>query len=293
MSKTLSKITMYVMVAYLIAVIVFIATTEKQAQPDSKAAQFALRVDAAIDRMEAAGVEPAKAKDAALYVLEIQPFFGYEGLIDVEQDRYIDPQFIPQLDSMSHSHILGYTYCDGTLVLNGRFLNPVSTWYNRPEFLGTLVHEMVHNIGGEYCGLDTYRTESRTQLGMLEVLSALANTGNQQALYAVLVELRDIASDTYWAELLSQGKGDEFAAFDAQINDGDPAESARLAKAERRWANDMGTLRGILKRYSQVVFDDFQDFHYEVMNPWGFGEDSIKMDDLKYLLNHLEELTNG
>lgn len=256
----------------------------------SPAAAFALRIDAALDRLP----EPAQPTydDLTVYwPFEIAPYFEYEGLTDYEYG--VPPIVIlePQLGAMEHVHIAGYTYCEDAVFLNARYINPVSVWNERTEVLATLVHEMVHTVGGDFCSFDSVTAESRTQLGTLEVLAAMANHGNEYAFYALLDELRDIAMSTAELEYIEAG---DIAGFRALYQEVYPeaARLARIDKSLRFWANDMETLKGILDRYSKVVFDDFQDGEFLAYLPgYRQGATTIPMDDLVYVLSNLDELS--
>lgn len=275
---------------FLLVLLGFTATTTKQRPSDAEV--FALRVHNALKSME---VPKFSAKDATWWVAEFTPYFGYEGVDRVAEmlgagTDQVEVEFILQEDGGSHNHILGYTYCEGVVVLNGRMISPVSTWKNRPDFLATLVHEAVHNIGGAYCSNNSKMTESRTQLGTLEVLAAMANAGNRVALYTLLNELQDIAENVVWYNDLKNNDMKHFLAFQEEINDGDAMKMARLEKALRYWHNDLDTLKGILDRYSVTVWEDFiKDFKYVSSSPMT-GDFIVNMDDLRYVINHMEEM---
>lgn len=255
----------------------------------SRAAEFALKVDASIDAMQ----KPEySAADAELWVLEVSPFFSYEGLTPMGMaldPPFAEVEFVPQPDGMSHNHILGYTYCDGQVSLNARFVNPVSTWFNRDEFLGTLTHELIHNLGGGFCEGSSESLESRTQLATLEVLAAMANGGNKVALWALLTELRDIAMATVEYEALKAGDIGVYEELQALIFPGDAVEKSRFDKSMRFWEDDMDGLMGILDRYNARVFKDWQDFQFDVEIPLQ-GVTAVEMNDLKYVIENLDEL---
>ena len=111
-----------------------------------QAEQFALRVDRALDALE----EPEfEANDLALaWPLEIAPYLQYEGLTV----RPVNPAVIFEpFPGDRHSHIAGYTFCGNEFFLNLRYINWISSWYNDVSSLATLVHEMVHTAGGDFC----------------------------------------------------------------------------------------------------------------------------------------------
>lgn len=279
------------------AVVVAIASAPFTGGAGSTAAErMALKIDAALDLME----EPEGFSSIDLELVwpfEIAPYFEYEGLTD--SFRGVPAvTFQPQADGQSHNHLAGYTYCGDEVWLNVRYINWVSTWYNRPDSLGTLVHEMVHTLGGDFCSRNSERAESRTQLATLEVLAAMANHGNYYALYAVLDELRDVALSTVWAESIKANDLDRFRAFRERIFPNDAVREARFEKAVRYWSSDPGTLRAILTKYSVVVFNDLLDGEFEAVLPrprssWGGGTNgpqTVLLDDLMYVIEHAEEM---
>lgn len=282
------KFSIALVVMLLIGGVVLASRTKEHLTP---AEAFAIKIDKALDSMEKPKIDVSLAQ---LYVAEITPYFGYEGISQSGQigDEQVTVVMDPAVDGMSHNHILGWTYCNGTVFLNARFLNPVSTWYEREEFLGTLVHEMIHNLGGAYCSLDSVQAESRTQLGMLETLAALANGGNKLALYSLLYELRDVALATAEFEALQKGDIGHYVRFEREhIFPGDAVEASRLQRSLRFWRSRMGELKGILNRYNRLVYNDWQDFKYDTVD--AFGAFTVQMNDLKYILDHLDEMVEN
>ena len=285
--------------AVLIATVACVVTgaTTSPAQ-ESQAKLMAERLDRAYDALES--VPQARAEDVELWITEVSPFFSYEELDPVA--GYMGHDFVTVYWELFNTgtefnHIAGYTYCEGAVALNARMVKKLSTWYTKDIFLGTLIHEAIHNIGGVYCSLDSREAESRTQLGMLEVLAAMANQGNLQALKALVGELRDVASNTYEYELLKADKMAEFIKwYTTVLNPGDAFAEAKLMKSYRFWASDWATLIGILDRYSNFVFQDMADFKYDGWQNVSIAElenFTVKMDDVKYLLDHLEELVES
>lgn len=257
---------------------------------------LAERLDRAYDQL--ASVPQARAEDIELWITEVAPFFSYEGLDPSVGDfghEFVNYYFELFNSGVEFNHIAGYTYCDGTVVLNARMAKPISTWYTRDYFLGVLTHEMIHNLRGAYCSMDSVEAESRTQLGMLEVLAAMANQGNLQALKALVGEMRDIASNAYEYQMLKAGKKAEFIDWYVNVmNPGDAFAKAKLLKSYRFWADDVETLQGILYRYSFLVFKDTLDFKFDAWmeSDGGASPDKyvVKLDDLRYVLANLESL---
>ena len=249
----------------------------------SQAERFALRIDRALDALE----EPEfEAGDLTLaWPLEIAPYLQYERLTN----NSVNPAVIFEpFPGDRHAHIAGYTYCDDEVYLNLRYLNWTSSWYDDISSLVTLVHEIVHTAGGDFCSWDSEVAESRTQLGTLEVLAGMANHGNVVAYYALLDELREIAMNTALLEALQSNDLDGYREFREQIFPDDKMRAARFEKSMRYWAGEMITLKQILKKYSAVVFEDLQDGKFKADLPPGDGDqDTVLLDDLMYILRNL------
>lgn len=255
----------------------------------SDAERAALRFDAALDRLERP--EDINSADAQVLAIEIAPYFEYEGLTGWSTSI---PEVVyePQLEAMGHNHLLGYTFCEDEVYLNARYVNWTSAWYNRPDFFSTLVHEMIHTLGGDFCTYDSAWTESRTQLATLEVMAAMANHGNAMALYALLDELRAVAMGTALAEAIEADDLDRYRWLHSEVYDGDPIQRAKFEKSMRFWSPRLTELRALLAKYDVAVFADFQDFRFQAEIPGGLpGRDVILMDDLQYLVDNLDDMT--
>ena len=282
-----------------------------QAKPlDTPAAELALRLDGLLDQVEEPKVEITQATIAA-WTVEILPYFEYEGITSAS----VTPDSVKLTlfpSAMENFHVLGQAFCDvfggGPVDLNGRVANPTSAWYDKPFVLATLVHELGHIQGGGLCSGSSAELESTTQLVALEVLAAMANGGNELALYALLDELRDMAMGAAHYEAIANGNLDGYRALVGQVFDA-PDEQARAAKSARRWSSDPATLREILYKYSWIPVDKILDGLEKgqipdlklapVQETFGFyGRPSnprrpLVIDDLAYVLEHADELLRG
>jgi len=273
------------------------ASTEDHSPPDSplalKAKALAVKMDRILDQMEEPEFVALDLQGA--WEFEILPYLEYEGLTQAVNAPVV--LFEPQ-PGTSHRHIAGWTYCKDSVVLNIRFINWTSPWYDDPSALMTAIHEIVHAQGGDFCSFISEVAESRTQLGTLEVAAALANDGNPVALYALLDELRGIAADTVLADYLSRNDLDGFREWRKTIFPG-AAREAKFEKSMRFWSYQMSDLKGILDRYSVSVFRDFQDGQFKVDLPEtqlknvgdGF-DDIVLLDDLMWVIDHAEDMAN-
>jgi hypothetical protein len=303
-----------VAVAALTACLVLAAVTYEPRQPEplSPAAQLAVELDGLLDGV-AEPVQPVSNELLIRWTFEILPYFEYEGVTG----RAVAPSEVrltPYLEAMEHSHILGRAYCTeqggGPVEINARVGNPVSSWYGRPGFLATLVHELGHVQGGGLCSGDSAELESTTQIVTLEVLASMAAAGNKLALYVVLDELRDMAMGAVHFDALKAGRMSEFRAFAARVYS-DPVEQSRMAKSARRWEHDQGTLREILFKYSKVPMVKVlrglkkgagvvEGLRLVATPSYGFSfvvpdnaPRGLIIDDLVYVLEHADELLGG
>jgi hypothetical protein len=297
------KATLAYIVAGVVLALIGISLVTLSSDPpnNTPAEKLALRVDAVLDSMEPP--EFASEDIDPFWTYEIAPFFEYEGLLGPGDDLfdpslldYTPPEVVwdPQVDGVSHNHLLGYTYCENQVFLNIRVINHVSAWYGwERNPIATLTHEMIHTLGGDFCApFDSETAESTTQSATLEVLAALANQGNRAALYSLLLELKDAAEDVVLAQALADDDLDGFREFRRQL-DPSATEEARFEKSMRFWSKDMDTLKGILDRYSVLVFENVQAGQVVMYLPDGnFKLDVLKLDDLGYVLAHMEELAD-
>lgn len=257
------------------------------------AERLAFRIDAVLDQYEAPQEFFPESLDP-YWVFEVAPFFQYEGLTTAE---YEPPAVIfePQRGGADHNHLLGYTYCGNEVFINIRVINPMSAWYGwERNPLATLVHEMVHTLGGDFCSLDSATAESATQTAALETLAALANGGNRVALYSLLQELKDMAMGVVLAEALKNDDLDGYREFRSRI-DPSALQEARFEKSMRFWRNDMPLLMEILDKYSAKVFANVQagELVADIPSAGGIGDgsrDHVPLDDLSYVLANMEEM---
>ena len=254
----------------------------------SDAERLAIRIDRVLDGMEEPRIHTSDL--LTFWPAEIAPYFDYEGLSDDINPPSV--RFFTPTDGAEHNHLSGYTYCDEEVFLNRRYVNPVSHRFESINSLSTLVHEMIHTLGGDFCSpMDSETTESTTETATTEVLAALANHGNDVALYVALENLKEIAIDTAWYEALRDNDMAGFYRFITQVYD--DREQARLAKAVRYWSKDMDYLKTILFKYSVKVFDNFQAGKVDMNLPEGFygmKKGTLVLDDVRYLMENFEDM---
>lgn len=268
--------------------------------------RFIRRLDEAADRLPPVeGI--SSQRDLDNWAREIRPYFAYEGIVG-STIAPKDIEYIDYPDARRNFHVLGQAACSeqgqsGIIKMNGRGNNPESSWYAREDSIWTLTHELAHMQGGPLCEPFNPKTESNTQIVTAEILAAMSNHGNQDALRVLLIGLRDMGMSSLQYEM--RDRPDDYEDFRDEIYGGDPIREARYEKSKRHWEKDPFTLNDILLKYSKVPFeaimDGIQDQTVESVvfeKTYGYApptkvEEPLRMDDLHYVMTNLEELTNG
>lgn len=258
------------------------------------------------------------------WATEILPWFAYEGVSDPaippkDISFYFGPFGPKEYIDGYVFHILGLSACEqigvapnpfdgeltpvaGPIWLNGRYINSASPWYQRPDLVSVLTHELGHSQG--ICAGPSPYVESSTQIATMEVLAAMANSGNDSVLLSLLFEYRGIVQGALKFEAMRDGLADQYEQLVASV-DHYSAREAAIRDASRRFWNksDEGRaeLRGILYRYELVPYVKIQ---------WGLKYGSLrasatqgrltapqmlvplgtdfKLDDLAYFLANAE-----
>ena len=196
------------------------------------------------------------ADDLINWTNEILPFYAYEHLVDYDEARGPSDVYFKWNAGDRNFHVLGSAQChadgkdQGVVMINGRGANPVSNWYGREDTIFTLIHELQHMQGGTFCDGLSEDLESNTQLGAVEIASAMVNSGHTELIRPLLEELRDMGLSAleYSAPL-------HYYDFYAKVFKNDPIRMARLDRSLRHWANDPYGLKDILYKYNKVPFD--------------------------------------
>ena len=181
-------------------------------------------------------------EDLDNWMMEIVPYFEYEGINEDGEVGEYNGLTYPHLDFedyqdglLSH-HVLGRAqiFADD-ISLNARIANPVSPWYGRGDSIGTLVHELAHAQGVKFpAPFSDIDEEASAQLVTLEVLSAMANHGNELVVPALLDELYYMNMQAARFIAIRDGYEDRFKKDRERILT-DPFEMARAEKADRQW----------------------------------------------------------
>lgn len=317
---------MAVLIAFDVWLMVVVTTPPKDEKPKvvqftggaGGARDFVEYIDGVLDQLPAEEPMSVTQDDITLWALETLPMFGYEGLLNYP----VVPsaiELVPTLSPMEHNHILGRALCTypgapiaapNNIEMNFRTANPHSAWFGEGDrFLPTLIHEMIHIQG--VCGSGE-ASETATQLVTLEVLAALVNGGNEEALRPLLQELRDIALASLQLEAW-QGTDEDFQEYrefrDTVLTSA--VERARFEKSIRFWSQSFShkaQLTYILRAYNDSVwrhlntaFADEDSYTGDLYIP-EFGDTAsrrtltydgrrpFKMDDLVYFIENAEDL---
>lgn len=279
---------------------------------------MATRIDAILDESDrdVEGVHGPKSMNN--WIQETVPFFVYEGMSyymvypDIAKFTYYDV-------AQRHVHLLGTANCFADdLDLNARFTNPVSPMYNDPSSISTLVHELAH-VQGICFSTQRLNHESSAQLATMEVLAAMANRGNADALYVLLDELRYMFVTGARIAAEEEGRGDEYRDLVEGVYGDDPLMIARIDKSLRYWQDTD------LERFYEIVRLYNYEPAREILSHWQRGQpirgislpiniycsygyasypygnaptafeieqcyQPLKIDDLSYILHNLEYL---
>jgi hypothetical protein len=280
-----------------------------------EAAAWAVEFDAAYDALPddiKVGIKTRAELDD--WAKEMLPFYDYEGIDPTGMIVFPSSlHFEAYSDGLHHNHVLGQTNCfSGEVTLNDRFANPVSSWYGRIDDIATLAHEFAHLQG--ICTPDRLDEETSAQLVALEILAAMTDKGNERAFAALVNELSDMALTAAQAAATAENRQDDFQALLLKVEPS-PWDQARFQKSIRYWASDPDTLQRILTSYNFVPMQElyralktddaiqgvqlprnvmrcYVDVasEYSSQSKEPCVKDPLVVDDLAYVIGHLDEL---
>lgn len=264
-----------------------------------EAADLAKRFDRMVDRIDASDWSAGKATDENMtdWAYEITPMFTYEGLV-TEGNATFDFFTNPFFDGYNHNHIAGRSDCATYVLLNARYKNKFSGWYQKNLWPVVLAHEIAHAQQGASCDRE-YNTqdniENSAQIMAWEVMAAVANQGSKEAVLSMAYELRASALSAAAAMAGFEDRQDDYDSLIDDIFEGDAHETARRAKGMRFWSSDLEQLEALRMRYSwtplNLVFEARNEgtiYQLSVSN----DTHSADIDDLLYFIEHMEELVD-
>lgn len=271
-------------------------------------------LEAFITRLERANdVLPDRTFDTIqapyyLFALEALPYFEAEG-ITPQAILPTDMQWGVWGDARRHTGVAGQARCmSGEMWISFRYANIYSSWYGDPDFYWTLIHELAHAQG--ICLGDNVVVEASAQIATLEVMAALANSGNEIALYSLIPELQGMAMGALQYKAMGEGRMAEYEEFRHQLKDS-PISDARRAQTVRKYASQQSTYQDLLGKYYLKPFNWFLEASVTgkvegvelpinipryinsssqgpVYKEW--GNLPLIMDDTVYLLSNLEAI---
>jgi hypothetical protein len=256
-----------------------------------EAQALAMRFHALTEEIDGSGWHPEATEERLdQWVAELIPMYAYEGV----SDRTKVPNMVALVrwqEAFAHNKIGGRSDCGQYAVVNYRYMNPISEWYQRPYWIGILTHELAHVAQGPgVCAIyDSQPTENAAQIVTLEVLASLANGGNRDAAYTLAHEIKGMAMSAVRA----MSSRAEYREFYQRLYPNRPDKWARLLQSERYWARDPEQLHTILEKYNrqplELVYRYRQDgVVYRLALP--NETKSLRIDDLLYYMRHAEEM---
>ena len=268
-----------------------------------EAAQLAKRFDKAFDKLPEPKIEYTDKVLAGL-AYELIPQFQYEKITPgAEWPQTVEFMVFPDGDSANH--VLGRSDCNEYAVVNGRMSLPLST-FAKNEAPFTLAHELAHVAQTQsVCrAVASEEIESSAQIGALEVTAGLALQGNPLWLWATVDELRGMAMSSAYGLALKENGFEKFHDLRKQLSPGAMSE-ARFMKSRRRWSSDPEQLEDILNKYNtkplnRVIYAishkdaQISDLAFPLVSQQGpfISRQSVKLDDLGYLITNLESLVD-
>ena len=261
-----------------------------------EAAALALRWTRIADDIEATGWQPAFDDRAVLnWMSEVTPMFQYEGLVTETTDD-IQGLVFSFSEGFAHNQIAGRSDCETYVMLNYRFRNLISSWYESPYWPSTLAHELAHVQQGPACNRD-YNSqallENSAQIMSWEVLAALSNQGSAAATLSLVYELRGTALSAASAMSVYEGRPEDYEKLFYDLFGDDPRRVAQHERGIRFWADKQDDRQGIQMRYSWSPLNRVFKARYEqTVYQMAIDNDthSAEIDDLIYFIEHMEEL---
>lgn len=264
---------------------------------------LARRFKAVDDKIEPVPL-PASEDSAVAILMEYNPLFAEEDMVrNVNFPSKVEFKLYPP---DRHSSVLGSSDCTNYIVFNVRTVNPVSTWYNREDFLWTAIHESAHMQQGQgVCGVvETELLEATAQLMTAEVVASRAVVGDNRAFKALTTELFDWSLGAAFGEAIKEDRLEEYKRDREKLLPG-ALNNSKLEKTLRKYELDMPRLQYILEAYSarplNIAIDAIKNNNgmaeglaLPAVSDGGYFNTSyipvLKLDDLTYFVKNMEEI---
>lgn len=264
-----------------------------------ESARLARRFDTMVDKINDANWSPqANSGNIRDLMYEVTPMFMYEGLVTQTNSEFETIPFSFS-DGFDHNHIAGRSNCETYVLLNARYQNENSGWYNRANWPVVMAHEIAHAQQGSACSRE-YNSqdliENSAQVMAWEVMAALSSQGSSLATLALVCEFRGVAMSSAGALAVEEGREEDYEKLLQDVYGNEPQKMSSVTKALRFWADDMEELSTLRIRYSwtplNMVFKARSEgtvYQLAISN----DTHSVEIDDLIYFLRNAEELTEA
>lgn len=217
-----------------------------------EAAQLTLRLGETSRLLNLANWRPVLTPGSLLsWAKEVGYIMAAEGITDKTPIPPDIEYFVPD-NSNEANHILGYTDCESFLKINERLSQEMATWYNSPDWPGTVTHELVHYEVQKYdlCRQTvSVELEATANIVMLELLASLANWGNGFAMRSFVWEFTDICLGAAHALAINENRDHDYDRLRTQIHPGILSQS-RYEKLNQDFSGRQFELASILESYS-------------------------------------------
>ncbi len=181
-----------------------------------------------------------------------------EVLLQMQADKIIDtvtlpvrPYFFDPLEETDPLYKIGTSDCLTTAQLSNRLVNPLSPWYNSPDWPGSAVHENIHRtLQHDLCGYGaSEQVENAANVLMLTVLAALANRGSGFAFRSFVWESLDISLGAAFSLAHQSNRLEDYGRLRARIHPGILSQS-RFEKINREFLGNEAVRFERLAKYS-------------------------------------------
>lgn len=271
----------------------------------NEARDLAIRFDKMYDRLPEQPA-PATQAEVVAWALEMIPMFEANGIVTKANWPDADKiGFALFPDGASFTGVAGRSDCENMAVLNLRFANPNSSWFQDSDWPLTLAHELAHVQQGDAC--NTYPVdlvENTAQIASWELIASLVNGGNTKLLQPLIGELRQVAVAAAHGIAMERGSMENFMELRNKLSPG-ALSAARFQAYLRRWAKDPQKFGVMLNRYfteplnmtiRAICLNDSKIKGLALppvyQRGWPFQPSPriLKLDDLTYFLTHAEEM---
>jgi len=282
--------------------------SDKEKLSFDEVSQIALRLDRIVDVMPEVEI-PANEKTAIMILTEYNNFFVTEGMVD--ESGYPNMIAFEIMPPTRHDAVLGTTDCETRILFNVRQMNPVSSWYNRSDWLWTVVHESAHIHqgkqvcnGGPFFGPHTL-VEATAELMTAEVMASRANRGDKNAFIALMDALRGWSVGTALARAIESDRISDFEKLRDKLNP-NAVSKASYEKTMRKYKLRQQYLYSLLDAYNakplEIAIDAMRnnyalatDLALPEKSDFDYGRNNkyipaLNLDDLAYTVEHAEEL---